>query len=297
MKRKRRRRRAARRRWRGPVIVAAALAAIGLGYLAAGRLRTVPRPEVGRPSAPSPRAAPQPPRRAPRPRAGAPVGRIAVVIDDLGRSLTEVDRLEALRAPLTYSVLPFETRTAEVVRRLRAAHAEILCHLPLEGRTGADPGPGAIRDDFSPRRVERLTRDALVAVPGAVGVNNHMGSRVTADRAAMAAILDVVAEHGLFFLDSRTTPESVAYEMARERGLPTARRAVFLDGALDRLSIATEFARLLDLARRDGAAIAIGHPHELTLEMLEREIPKALAAGFEIVPVSYLLERDERLPG
>lgn len=298
MKRRRSRRRAARRRRRGLAIVVVAAAALALGYWAAGRLRTPAPPRVGRPATPRERPArePTPGTRAPKPKSTpSPAARLALVIDDLGRSVAEVDRLEALGVPITFAVLPFEARTAEVVARLRATGAEYLCHLPLEGHGGADPGRGAILEDFSPRRVARWTRRALEAVPGAVGINNHMGSRVTADRRAMAAILDVAAERGLFFLDSRTTAASVGYEMARERGLPTAERAVFLDGVLEREAIETQYRRWLDLARRDGAAIAIGHPHERTLEVLERELPRARGNGFELVPVSYLLVRDERL--
>jgi polysaccharide deacetylase 2 family uncharacterized protein YibQ len=283
-----------------------ALAALALGYWAIGKRRE-PAP-VRRPTpAPTERAAP---RREPRPPAPAPApapepappaaapagGRVALVIDDLGRSLAEVERLTRLGVPLSYAVLPFEPRTREVVERLRASGAEILCHLPLEGREGADPGPGAIREDFSPRRVARRTREAIEAVPGATGLNNHMGSKVTADRAAMRAVLEVVAEHGLFFLDSRTTAESVAYELARRAGVPTARRTVFLDGEREPLAIHTEFERLLAEARERGAAIAIAHPHEVTFDALDELVPAAVAAGYEFVPVSYLLERDEGLP-
>jgi hypothetical protein len=219
---------------------------------------------------------------------------VAIVVDDLGRSLDDVERLLRLGVPLTYAVLPFESRTPEVVARLRAAGAEILCHLPLEGRPGADPGPGAILEEHSPRRLARRAAEAIDAVAGAAGLNNHMGSVVTADREAMRALLAVVAERGLFFLDSRTTAESVAYELARQAGVPTARRDVFLDSSREPEAVAAELDRLLDVARENGAAIGIGHPHEVTLAALEAWIPRAVAAGHEFVPVSYLLERDAR---
>jgi polysaccharide deacetylase 2 family uncharacterized protein YibQ len=163
-----------------------------------------------------------------------------------------------------------------------------------EGR--ADPGPGALAEGMSAGEVARRTRAAIEAVPGAVGVNNHMGSRLTADESTMRAMLGVVAERGLFFVDSRTTPDSVAERVARELGVPTAARDVFLDAEGDASSIAAELERLLELARRQGAAIAIAHPHPATLELLERELPLLKARGFELVPVSYLLERDETLP-
>jgi polysaccharide deacetylase 2 family uncharacterized protein YibQ len=307
---RRRSRRGSRGLWIGLLL---AVIAVALGYWAIGqrrvddgaparaRARAAAEPATQEPSPPGPRRrpapAPQPsappaePLAAERPEV-APGTRVALVIDDLGRSLDEVERLARLGVPLTYAVLPFESRTAEVVARLRAAGAEILCHLPLEGRPGADPGPGAILEEHSARRVARRTREAIDAVPGAVGLNNHMGSIVTADPEAMSALLEVVAERKLFFLDSRTSADSVAYELARRAGVPTARREVFLDSEREPEAVRAECARLLAAARERGAAIAIGHPHEVTLAALEELIPAALAAGYEFVPVSFLLERD-----
>lgn len=278
-----------------------ALAAVAVGYWAL--LRRPETPEAGRQEGP-PRRRVEVPRRAAPPEPDLPTAattvppgsRVAIVIDDLGRSLAEVERLERLGVPITFAVLPFERRTAEVVAHLRSAGAEILCHLPLEGRAGADPGPGAIRDEHSARRVARRTREAIEAVPGAVGLNNHMGSKVTADREAMHAVIEVVADRGLFFLDSRTTADSVAYELAKEAGVPTASRAVFLDGEREPGAIRTQFERLLELARARGAAIAIGHPHGVTFDALDALIPEAVTAGYEFVPVSYLLDREEGLP-
>jgi len=252
------------------------------------------RPNAPRPSLPSPRREPE--RNPPAPPAPAPAGRIALVIDDLGRSLEEVDRVEALGVPLTYAVLPFESHTAEVAARLHAERREVLCHLPMEATGGENPGANAIRETQSARQIVALTRRALDGVPGAVGVNNHMGSSVTADVAAMRAILGVVAERGLFFVDSRTTPESRAYELAQELDIPSAQREVFLDAERTEAAVRSEFARLLDVARAKGAAIGIAHPHPVTLAVLGPAIAAARRDGFEFVPVSYLVDRNEKLP-
>jgi hypothetical protein len=227
---------------------------------------------------------------------GSSAGRIALVIDDLGRSVAEVERLLALGVPLGYAVLPWERRTREVAARLARAEAELLCHLPMAGRAGANPGPGALSPGDRPARLAALTRRALDELPEAAGVNNHMGSRLTADPEAMAAVLDAVAARGLYFLDSRTTPDSVAFDLARARDLPAARRDLFLDEDPGEGAIEEAFDRLLDLARARGAAVAIGHPRPATLAVLARRIPDALARGFEFVPPSDLLEREERLP-
>ena len=118
-----------------------------------------------------------------------------------------------------------------------------------------------------------------------------MGSGLTRHRDAMAAMIAVLAEQQLFFLDSRTIAESTGYEQAREMGLPAAERQVFLDPDPAPQAIHEEFERLRQLARQHGAAVAIAHPHPATLEVLREEVPRSLAEGFDFVPVSFLLDR------
>jgi polysaccharide deacetylase 2 family uncharacterized protein YibQ len=214
---------------------------------------------------------------------------VALVIDDLGRSLEVIDQLRGFGVLLTYAVLPFESRTAEVAARLDQLGLEYLCHLPMEARLGVDPGPGALDASMRPRELRASTRRALGAVPGAVGVNNHMGSALSEDRVAMTAVLEVVRSQGLFFLDSRTSPASVAFAAASELGVPAAERRVFLDGDRDPIAIRREFRRLLELAGGGAAAIAIGHPYPETLAVLAEEIPRAVAEGYRFVTVSQVI--------
>ena len=243
-------------------------------------------PEPGSPVEPAPPPAAHPPP--PAPPGGAS---IALVIDDLGRSLDEVRDLAALGVPLTYAVLPFETRTSEVVDALAARRAEVLLHLPMEGRGSADPGPGALFAAMSGDELAAGTRRALAAVPGAVGVNNHMGSVLTADGAAMRRVLAEVGGRGLYFLDSRTSVETVAFRVARDLGLPAAERHVFLDPDPDPEAIRAQFRRLLALAAERGTAIAIGHPHPSTRAVLAEELPLARRLGYRVVPLGELVER------
>lgn len=217
--------------------------------------------------------------------------RIAVVIDDLGRSLREVERLSSLGVPISYAVLPYEIRTQEVVRRLSESQLEILLHLPMEARGGNNPGPGAVLQGMSPDEVQAVTRAAVAAVPGLVGANNHMGSSISADRQAMQGVLTVVREAGLFYLDSRTGSDTVGFSMARELGIPAAERQVFLDTKIDREWIRGQFQVLLREAEARGAAVAIGHPYAETLDILDEEVPRALERGFQFVRVSELLDR------
>jgi uncharacterized protein len=270
------------------------------------RPRPAPTAESGRPSeAPSPTGAPAPeasPATGGDPSTGAeaaqPRARIALVIDDLGRDVAAVERLTSI-APgvqLSYAVLPFESRTGEVVEALRRHGAELLLHLPMVAEGGADAGPGALTARMSRRELAAATVAALAAVPGASGVNNHMGSKLSGDRAAMTAILGEVRRERRYFLDSRTTKESVGFEVARELGIPAASRDLFLDDDPERSAVAAQFQLLLETARERGAAIAIAHPRPATLAVLAEAIPRAVAEGFEFVPVSYLLERSEEFP-
>ena len=230
----------------------------------------------------------QPPRHTPESDGGAP--RVALVIDDLGRSLADLDTLAALGVPLTYAVLPFESHTREVVAALRRRGVEMLCHLPMEAKGDANPGPGALSLDMSPTQLVAATELALDAVPGAVGVNNHTGSAIASDSRAITTVLEVVAGRSLYFLDSRTSADTLGFTVARQLGVPAGERNVFLDSSSEEAAIEAQFDRLLEVARQQGAAIAIAHPYPETLEVLGRKVAEARRAGIRFVPVSALLE-------
>lgn len=215
--------------------------------------------------------------------------RVALVIDDLGRSLDTLDQLDRLGIAISYSVLPFESKTRQVAAKLKARDQEILLHLPMEAGGGADPGPGALYAWMSSEELVRRTEAALAAVPGAVGVNNHMGSRLSASGEAMRPVLEILGQRQLFFLDSKTSARSIAYALAHELGLDSAERQVFLDGDRSEAAIREQFQRLLVRAREGKEAVAIGHPYPETLAVLATEVPKAVEAGYQFVPVSRLV--------
>jgi polysaccharide deacetylase 2 family uncharacterized protein YibQ len=217
--------------------------------------------------------------------------RVALVIDDLGRSVDDLRQLAALGVPITYAVLPFEMETPAVVAELRRLHAEFLLHLPMEPKNHGNPGPGALLERMTDDELRQKTIAALQAVPGAVGMNNHMGSLLSSEEGPMNTVLGVIGERRLFYLDSRTSGGSVGYKVATELGIPAAERQIFLDDDPGPEAIRAQFQHLLELAHTRGAAIAIGHPHPATLAVLMSEVPKAKAAGYDFVPVSYLLTR------
>lgn len=233
-----------------------------------------------------------PPESSPDPVAGDGA-RVAIVIDDLGWDATLVDRLQALAVPLSYAVLPGASETEATLQALRGADAEVLCHLPMAGPGGAAVGARELARDLGAAELTARTELALAAVPGAVGASNHMGSELSSDPEAMRLVLQVVAGRGLFYFDSRTSASSVGYRIARELGMAAAERQVFLDDVPEPEAVRRQFATLLAEARRRGAAIAVGHPRAETIRVLEHEIPRAVAAGYLFVPVSYLLDRTD----
>ncbi len=284
-------------------VAATILFAVGL-YVGFELAKPPPRPDFGKvaPAVPEVAApepiAPEPPEppaplsieRQPPPPASDGAPRISIVIDDLGRGLRDLDALGSLGIPLTYSVLPFETHTPQVVAELKRRGVEYLCHLPMEARGGANPGPGALVLAMSSDQLQDATRQALAAVPGAAGVNNHMGSGMLPRQDVMTTVLGVLAQQGLFFLDSRTSADTVGYSLARQLGLKAGERQVFLDTERDLAFIRGQFEQLLSAARRRGGAIAIAHPYRETLEVLSAAIPEAREQGFEFVTASALLE-------
>jgi len=217
-----------------------------------------------------------------------PGPRAALVVDDLGRSLEEVAALEKLGVPITYSVLPYETLTSEVVEDLHRRGAEVLCHLPMAAKNGANPGPGALSAEMAPAELRALTRRALAAVDGAVGVNNHMGSGFMPDERATRIVLEVIAGEGLFFIDSRTSADTKGFEVARRLGMPALERQVFLDTERDREFIRGQFAELVRRVEAGENVVAIAHPYPETVEVLAAELPRARSRGVEFVKVSEL---------
>ncbi len=229
---------------------------------------------------------------------GKPV--IAVVIDDLGLDRRRTARVIDLAAPLTLAFLPYAQELQAQTASGRAKGHELLVHVPMEP-VGAnyDPGPESnlLKLGLSVEEIRnRLERD-LSQFSNFVGVNNHMGSKFTADRASMRVVLSDLQARGLLFLDSRTSAQSAGGEVAREIGIPFAERNVFLDNEISRSAVDAQLAKLEDFARQYGHAIAIGHPHDATIEALATWLATLEAKGFVLVPVSAIVKRQSMLAG
>lgn len=232
---------------------------------------------------------------APLPPSPAPPERrlIAVVIDDLGPDARRTRDAIALPAPVTLAFLPYADSVAQLAHVAVAAGHDVLIHMPMEPEdTGHhDPGADALTVGLAPDELQARVRRALEHIPGAVGLNNHMGSRFTADVSGMALVLAELKQRDLLFLDSRTTAQSVGPEVARRSGVRFAGRDVFLDNTRTPAAIRQQLAETERLARRRGQAVAIGHPYPETLMVLRGWIPEALARGFELVPISRVANR------
>lgn len=257
-----------------------------------------PRDEAAEPHA---KDAQRPPKwrrnAAPIPDAGADKPRIAIVIDDLGLSVEATRTAIELPSPLTLSFLtyaPSEDLTTLTAAARDGGH-EVMAHVPMQAASeNVNPGPHALTDAMSAQALRANLTWGLNRLSGYVGINNHMGSALTADETAMQRVMAELDERGLLFLDSRTTAETRATQAADAAGVPYTERDVFLDNAKDRGAIREQLRELEAAARRKGTAVAIGHPYEVTLSVLASWMPEARRRGIAFVPVSAAVDQADR---
>ncbi len=292
----------------GGLAVLFALAAGALWFLRSGP--SAPGPAVPTPvptpsPRPSPTVAPTPavpprPTSVPadfEPAQGAGRGALAVVIDDVGNADGSLERLEKLDGPLAIAVLPDAPRARAAAALAKRKGWDLLVHLPMAGARGPVE-PNTITDGDDDATIAQKVDAAIGKVPGATGLNNHQGSLATADRRVMGAVLSVVRDRGLFFLDSRTSAASVATAEARTLGLATIPRDVFLDDARVEAAteggapeaLATAWSRALALAASKGHAVVIGHPNAATVDFLAERLPALDRRGVLRVKVSELVD-------
>ncbi len=226
---------------------------------------------------------------APR-RNGAASARLAIIIDDLGYDRAPAEALFALPFPLTVSVLPHHPHSADIAEEAHRRGYQVMLHLPMESSDGAaKPEPVELRAGVTPEEAQRIVAAMLDTVPHAAGMNNHQGSLGTADPQLMAALMPALRERNLFFIDSRTTTATVAYDAAERAGVRAASRKVFLDDVQTPEAVRRQLKLAVKRARREGSAIAIGHPYPATLKALEDTLPQLEAQGVSLVFVSQLV--------
>ncbi|MEO9170276.1 MAG: divergent polysaccharide deacetylase family protein [Candidatus Baltobacteraceae bacterium] len=210
--------------------------------------------------------------------------KLALIIDDCGQWIATERGFVALDVPLTVSVLPDVAYTATIAREADEAGKGVMLHLPMETLSGMNPGPGEITTEMTDAQIARQVESDLAQVPLATGVNNHEGSKASADPRVMRDVLRAIVKHGnLFFIDSKTNSRSIAEQTAVEAGVPTAARDVFLDNKEDVAYSEMQLREAADIAKRTGSAIAIGHPRATTLAAVRALIPELRADGIEFV--------------
>lgn len=221
---------------------------------------------------------------------GEPLVTVSIILDDLGERKAAGDRAVNLPGPVACAFLPHTQFGPGQAARAHALGKEILLHLPLQPGASARAYPTAITLGTGRQEMDEYVRAALQSIPHVSGVNNHQGSLLTEAPMHMDWLMaQLKSIGGLYFIDSRTSGGSIAYRMARARGVPTAERTVFLDDTPTETAIRHQFAQLIARARRDERALAIGHPHPETLKVLEAEIPRLAKMGIRLVAPSELI--------
>ncbi|MGC9004388.1 MAG: divergent polysaccharide deacetylase family protein [bacterium] len=218
-----------------------------------------------------------------------PIGKVAIVIDDVGYDVPLLREFLKVDIPLTISILPNLPHSRESAEIASQAGREIILHMPMQPEKKIPMDSTFITTDLSPSEIEARIEKALRSVPGAVGMSNHMGSLATQNRNVMSAVMATIKKHNLFFLDSLTTPNSVARECAQLASVPCLERDVFLDNLDDPQYVFRQIKELVRVVKRKKRAIGIGHLKATTLEGLRLAIPYLAEERIEVVPLSELL--------
>lgn len=217
---------------------------------------------------------------------------IAIIIDDIGNNLEAGKRVINSKLPVTCSILPARPHSIKLARLAHKNGKEVMLHLPMQASKAQTLGHGGLTADMSKREFIRTVEISIDAIPHASGINNHMGSLLTSNSSQMEWLMQAIAnrnEH-LFFVDSRTTAKTVASDAAQSYHIPSVQRDIFLDDtAHDESFVRQQMKRLIKLAKKQGYAVAIGHPHKITLSVLEQELSNLNNEEVELVTVNELI--------
>jgi polysaccharide deacetylase 2 family uncharacterized protein YibQ len=216
--------------------------------------------------------------------------RLAIIIDDLGGDRAAAEAVFALGYPLTVSVLPNHEHSVDIAKEAHRRGFQVMLHLPMQSVANETPEAQELHPGMAGPEVAALVDQFLQNVPDAAGVNNHQGSQATADSALMDALMPVLRDHHLFYVDSRTTAATVAYDTAQDFGVRSAFRNVpFLDDVAEVAAVRKQLELALRGAREKREAVAIGHPHAATLQALREVLPRAQEQGVHLELASELV--------
>ena len=215
--------------------------------------------------------------------------KLAIIVDDGGYAESIIDAILAMDPGLTLAILPYTPHGEATAKRAAELGFEIMLHMPMDNLDETMVYEGQLKTGMGEDEMLKLTEEALAQVPGAVGVNNHEGSRFTADGKSMALFIDIIKDRDLFFVDSRTVGDTRAYDMAVTFGVPAAKRDLFLDHDNEVEMIRRRFGEVLALARTQGQAIAICHFRRNTVTVLQEMLPQLREQGIRLVHASELI--------
>ena len=217
-------------------------------------------------------------------------GRMAIIIDDFGYSSDAIGAFAAINRPLTFSVLPYLPCSGEAASRALISGHQVMLHLPMEALSAAEqPEPTSITVAMSDQEIQQTVTKAIQAVPGLVGVNNHQGSKATADRRVMRGVLTILKGEDLFFVDSRTNSRSVANDQSRQMGLRTGENNLFIDNSPDVESVRSQLRSAAHIAIQRGTVTVIGHARLNTASAVLEMVPELEAVGVALVFESELV--------
>lgn len=226
---------------------------------------------------------------APPEKQGAELSRLAIILDDLGSDRASAEAIFMMPYPLTISVLPNHEHSKEIAEEALERGYQVMLHLPMQSVANEAPEKEELRRGMTAEQVEAMLEGMIDSIPNAVGVNNHQGSEATSDPILMEELMPALRRKNLFYIDSRTTAATVAFDAAKKAGVPSAFRNVpFLDDVQDIGAIRKQLLLALRGAKEKKGAIAIGHPHAATLEALREFLPTVRASGVQLVFVSEL---------
>ena len=210
---------------------------------------------------------------------------LTLIIDDLGQNPARDQRVLNLSGPVTLAIMPDTPHAAEFARQGHRAGKTVMLHMPMDPATG----PFAWHPELPLAELESRLNAALLKVPYTAGINNHMGSRMTAEPVAMGWLVAELQRRHLFFVDSRTSAKTVAAAQAQKIGLASVSRDVFLDDERTAEAITRQLKIAIELAHKQGSAVMIGHPYPVTLDVLEREMPRLKAQGIDWIDVRRMI--------
>ena len=213
---------------------------------------------------------------------------LVIIIDDIGNNYSLGNAMVELEGPLTLAFLPHTPYAKTLALKAYQRQKEIILHAPMENSSTAPLGPGALTQGLSKIEFQQTLSHAIASIPHIQGINNHMGSALTQDKQAMQWVMETLQDKQLYFIDSLTSPHSVAYQQALKHHLPALRRHIFLDNDKSQAALTEQWNKALKIAHKTGRAVIIGHPYAESHAFLAQQLPTLAAQNIELVPASKL---------